>query len=71
MPSEPASASGYLKVVSQANPEKDDWQQEYELVLHEPEVRLMFYNMVRSWLAYSGSDYNEFVKALLQDDWMP
>ena len=28
----------------------------------------MFYNMVRSWFAGSGSDYNEFVKALLQDD---
>ncbi len=63
-------ASGYLKVVSYkaANPEKDDWQQEYELALTNLEVRLMFYNMVRSWFAGSGSDYNEFVKALLQDD---
>ena len=63
-------ASGYLKVVSYkaANPEKDDWQQENELALTNLEVRLMFYNMVRSWFAGSGSDYNEFVKALLQDD---
>lgn len=63
-------ASGYLKVVSYkaANPEKDDWQQEYELALTNLEVRLMFYNMVHSWFAGSGSDYNEFVKALLQDD---
>ena len=63
-------ASGYLKVVSYkaANPEKDDWQQEYELALTNLEVRLMFYSMVRSWFAGSGSDYNEFVKALLQDD---
>ena len=63
-------ASGYLKVVSYkaANPEKDDWQQEDELALTNLEVRLMFYNMVRSWFAGSGSDYNEFVKALLQDD---
>ncbi|MEY8332197.1 AAA family ATPase [Lachnospiraceae bacterium 47-T17] len=66
-------ASGYLKVVShrEITDVTDAWfggELEYELVLTNGEVRMMFGNMVRSWFARSRSDYNEFVRAMLAGD---
>lgn len=63
-------ASGYLKVLSAEDyydiPEGAS--PKYELALTNLEVKVMFNNMVRSWFLDSESDYNYFVKALLQGD---
>ena len=63
-------ASGYLKVLSvgQRTDMYDVRDPKYELALTNMEVRAMFNNMVRSWFQASRSDYNDFIKALLQDD---
>ena len=63
-------ASGYLKVKSFEiyTTEYGEWRQEYELELTNFEVRVMFRSMVRSWFEGALSDYNGFIKALLQDD---
>lgn len=63
-------ASGYLKVKSFQSymSEFGEWKQEYELELTNFEVRVMFRNMVRKWLAGSASGYNDFIKALLLND---
>lgn len=58
-------AGGYLRV------EKfrfcEEWgREEYELVLTNKEVRIMFERMFRDWFAGDGSGYSEFVEALLQ-----
>lgn len=60
-------ASGYLKV------EKVDFLEEsgrtfYSLSLTNKEVRIMFENMIHGWFADYDSNYNDFVKALLQED---
>ena len=60
-------ASGYLKV------EKVDFLEEsgrtfYFLSLTNKEVRIMFENMIHGWFADYDSNYNDFVKALLQED---
>ena len=63
-------ASGYLKVknFSTYTDEYGEWRQEYELELTNFEVRVMFRSMVGSWFDAASSDYNGFLKALLQDD---
>lgn len=63
-------ASGYLKVLSveEYGDFVVDTEPLYELALTNLEVRVMFNNMIRSWFLDSESDYNYFLKALLQDD---
>lgn len=62
-------ASGYLKVNnSRIKETNDEWNQIYELSVTNFEVLLMLKKLVRSWFAPSASNYNEFIKALLQDD---
>ncbi len=60
-------ASGYLKVRNyrMADPDSDHASDEYELALTNREVRIMFYHMVKDWFAPAGSNYNDFVTALL------
>lgn len=65
-------ASGYLKV-EKAQSYKDvlvmeGQRPEYELVLTNLEVRMMFDRMISDWFGSSRSDYNSFVKALLSGD---
>ena len=58
-------ASGYLRVENYAFLE--EWgREEYDLVLTNKEVRVMFEKMIRGWFAGNGSVYNEFVEALLR-----
>ena len=63
-------ASGYLKVKSYRTYVTDggEWKQEHELELTNFEVRVMFRSMVRGWFDGTSSDYNDFIKAFLQDD---
>ena len=62
-------ASGYLKVNnSRVTETNDEWDQVYELSVTNFEVLVMLKKLVRSWFAPSASNYNEFIKALLQDD---
>ena len=63
-------ASGYLKVLRHEREElKENGEEtEYELTLTNYEVRRMFNSMVRGWFNAAGVDYNDFIKALLQDD---
>lgn len=63
-------ASGYLKV-RKCLIQKDfmmDWRQLYELEITNLEVMIMFRGLVRDWFASSASNYNDFIKAMLQDD---
>lgn len=64
-------ASGYLKVQRYKGYSGTEWisedGQEYELVLTNHEVRLMFEKMIKGWFKPT-SDYNDFVSALLSDD---
>ena len=62
-------ASGYLKVASSHIRETDtDWDQIYELSVTNFEVMIMLKKLVRGWFAPSSASYNEFIRALLQDD---
>lgn len=62
-------ASGYLKVNSSYVKETSrGWNRIYELSITNFEVLIMLKKMVRSWFSPSASNYNEFMKALLQDD---
>ena len=63
-------ASGYLKIVSMKEEDTPygEWKQLYELAITNFEVMVMFRGMVHSWFAVSASNYNAFIKALLQDD---
>lgn len=63
-------ASGYLKVLSYEKYEDDIFRERrvYELALTNTEVNLMFRNMIRDWFTKSEADYNDFLKALLQND---
>lgn len=62
-------ASGYLKVNnSRVTETNDEWDQVYELSVTNFEVLVMLKKLVRSWFAPSASNYNEFIKALLQND---
>ncbi len=63
-------ASGYLKVSKHHASETlyGEWRQNYELSITNFEAMVMFRGMVHGWFAASASNYNGFIKALLQDD---
>ena len=63
-------AAGYLKVVGYKGYDADGRIRlpEYDLVLTNREVSLMFQNMVHIWFSRNLSDYNDFIKALLAGD---
>lgn len=43
-------------------------REEYQLMLTNKEVYLLFDRMIRSWFSQKGSAYNESIRALLHDD---
>ncbi len=63
-------ASGYLRVEQHriAGTEYGEWKHIYELRITNFEVKVMFRDMVQGWFSGSASNYNEFIRALLQDD---
>ncbi|EOS71562.1 hypothetical protein C818_00365 [Lachnospiraceae bacterium MD308] len=64
-------ASGYLKVIHFEEHEAaglDACTLECELAITNYETKLMFGSMIRGWFARNLSDYNDFVKALLEND---
>lgn len=63
-------ASGYLKALSYDREELLERGEEaqYELTLTNYEVERMFNNMVRGWFKCVQVDYNDFIKAMLEDD---
>ncbi len=60
-------ASGYLRVERFVFNERRG-KIEYDLKLTNKEVRFMFEQMIEDWFADYTRDYNDFIKALLQDD---
>ena len=60
-------ASGYLKVQKFVVNEKKG-KLEYDLVLTNKEVRIMFVQMIQGWFADMTPAYNDFIKALLLGD---
>ncbi len=60
-------ASGYLKV-ERYSMDVDAGKEEYDLKLTNKEVRLMFQNMIEGWFKTYVPAYNDFIKALLEDD---
>ena len=60
-------AGGYLKAENYEFNE-DTGADLYELALTNKEVQIMFQKMIRKWFTRSGTVYNGFIKALLQDD---
>ena len=60
-------ASGYLKIV-RAPKDCTDLDQNYRLALTNKEVYTMFENMVNEWFEEVYPQYNNFVKALLEND---
>lgn len=60
-------ASGYLKAESYTLNEETGGDL-YELALTNKEVQVMFQKMIRKWFSSTGTVYNGFIKALLQDD---
>ncbi len=60
-------ASGYLKVENYELNE-DTGTDLYELALTNKEVQIMFRKMIRKWFTRTGTVYNGFIRALLQDD---
>lgn len=62
--------SGYLKVLSYDRMEllERGQKQMYELALTNYEVECMFEGMIRGWFTEAEEDYNEFIKAMLQND---
>ena len=60
-------ASGYLKVLGYDKEELLEYGEDvmYELTLTNHEVLRMFYGMVRGWFRQTKSNYNEFVKSML------
>ncbi|MGN0341640.1 MAG: AAA family ATPase, partial [Roseburia sp.] len=63
-------ASGYLKVLSYDSLERlrKGQKQMYELALTNYEVECMFEGMVHDWFMEAEEDYNDFIKAMLQND---
>ena len=63
-------ASGYLKVLSYEKYEDipEGKQPQYELALTNLEVKLMFRNMIHNWFTEAETDYNDFIRAMLEDD---
>ena len=60
-------ASGYLKVQKFVVNEKKG-KLEYDLVLTNKEVRIMFVQMIQGWFADMTPAYNDFIKVLLLGD---
>lgn len=60
-------AGGYLKVES-VELIRQTGRTYYYLSLVNQEVRIMFENMIHGWFADYDSSYNDFVKALLEND---
>ncbi len=60
-------ASGYLKVESYTLNEETGGEL-YQLALTNKEVQVMFQKMIKKWFSSTGTVYNGFIKALLQDD---
>ncbi len=60
-------AGGYLKAES-CEFNEDTGADLYELALTNKEVQIMFRKMIRKWFTRSGTVYNGFIRALLQDD---
>ena len=60
-------AGGYLKAENYEFNE-DTGADLYELALTNKEVQIMFQKMIRKWFNRSGTVYNGFIRALLQDD---
>ncbi len=60
-------ASGYLKV-AETRLNVRSGRTHYRLVLTNKEVRIMFETMIHDWFSDYDSGYNDFIKALLQDD---
>ncbi len=63
-------ASGYLKVKSYQAYASDfgEWKEEYEPELTNFEVKAMFRSMIRRWFGSVGTDYSDFIRALLLGD---
>lgn len=59
--------SGYMKVESYALNEHTGAEL-YELALTNKEVQIMFRKMIKKWFSGTGTVYNGFIRALLQDD---
>ena len=60
-------ASGYLKAEDYTLNEETGADL-YELALTNKEVQIMFRKLIRKWFSGTGTVYNGFVRALLQDD---
>ena len=60
-------ASGYLKVEKYAI-DVDTGKEEYDLKLTNKEVRLMFQDMIEGWFKAYVPAYNDFIRALFEDD---
>lgn len=60
-------ASGYLRVIKTIFIERTG-RIYYRLALTNKEVRIMFESMIQDWFSDYDSGYNDFIKALLQDD---
>lgn len=60
-------ATGYLKV-REAEFVEQTGRSYYKLALTNKEVRIMFGDMIHGWFSDYDSGYNDFIKALLQDD---
>lgn len=60
-------AGGYLKV-SETHLNERTGKISYHLSLTNREVRIMFESLVHDWFSDYDSSYNDFIKALLQDD---
>jgi len=65
-------ASGYLKAIKAETYMDVDvmggQKPQYELVITNREVQMMFRTMIEEWFTATKSDYNNFVKALLVGD---
>lgn len=63
-------ASGYLKVagVETGTETYTQWKKSYLLSVTNFEVAVMLRGLVKSWFASAASNYNSFIRALIQDD---
>lgn len=60
-------AAGYLKA-AQTRLNEQTGRTHYQLELTNKEVQIMFESMIHDWFADYDSGYNDFIKALLQDN---
>ena len=61
-------ASGYLKVLHKEKLIRPGMRPKYTVSLTNGEVMDMFYNMVHDWFMETEVAYNDFIKALLEND---